>query len=122
MEASARYFTAFYQWIGAEIEREHTDMRVCADQWTSFGSMLLVTMTALHYYSEHRQEALKMLDPEDRVIENIRQQHFKRVLQLCTVGFDYEDPNCRVELAAILECLHGYLDLFLADPRMLEGK
>ncbi len=122
-DASARYFTMFYQWIGAEMERESTETPVCSADWTTSGSMLLVSMTALNFYHENRQQVSKGLGPDDRVIDNIRKLHFERVLRICTnrdfnsgESFDY------VDLVANLECLYGYLDLFLAHPRMLQGK
>ena len=81
---------------------------------------MLVLMTALNYYHQHRQQVLKVLDPSDHVVDNIRKAHFERVLDNFDMGI--LNKRDRIDQVATLECLHEYVDLFLAHPKMLQSE
>ena len=123
LESSARYFTLFYQWIGGEMERANMNASMCPSGWTLDSPMLLVTWTALNYYYENRQKAMGILEPNNRTTDNIRRQHFERILQICNAGnFNWRLPSDRCRLAAILECLSGYMDLVITHLEFLQSE
>ena len=111
----------FYQWIDGEMERASTNAFMRPSGWILDSSMLVVVSTALNYFHENRPQAMTILYPNGRTSKNIRQQHFELVLTLCNRGLhDCRLPDDRSQLAAILECLHGYLDLLLTHPEVLQ--
>ena len=120
---NARYFTMFYQWIGRDGDRASTKSPTDSSGWTLDSPMLLVTSTGLNYYHINRQAAMKTSKPDDPIIENIRRQHFKRLLVLCKRGTrNWRLPSDRCWLAAILECLSGYSDVLAPRPELLRGE
>ena len=90
--------------------------------------MLLVTMTALNYYEEHRPQASNILGLISHTIGDMRLQHFEKVLFLLhTRRSDQKQDRKYQDLIAIVECLCGYSDLLASRPhcgnilRTLEG-
>ena len=87
---------------------------------------MLVFMTALDYHHQHHQQAFKVLDLGDHVIDNIRKEHFERVCNDFDFGGVGESQvmhqNDPIDQVATLECLHGYIDLFLTHPKMLQSE
>ena len=123
LESSAKYFTLFYHWIGREMEQASTNASKSPSGWTLDSPMLLVTSTALNYFHENRQQATRVTNPNGQIVDSVRQQHFKRILNLCSPELhDWRLPSDRNRLAAILECLYGYQDLLLAYLEILQSK
>lgn len=74
--------------------------------------MLLMTMTALNFYEEHREQASKTLGLNGSVTSSIRLQHLEGVLALLDAGPDvWTRPRDQQKLSTIIECLCGYSDL-----------
>ena len=80
-------------------------------------------MTALNFYHENREQIVHALGSSDTVIDDIRKQHFERVMEISTRTEDEWDVDDHVvDLTAAVECLSGYIDLLLAHPDMLLGE
>ena len=78
----------------------------------------------LNSFAEHRNELLEQRKPRFASLDIYRLRHLEKILWLFenTDSKSLKEPEDRHSYGTALECMVGYSDLLIIDPRLSESR